>query len=249
MKRRFFCSASALPILFAGPAIAADMPLKAPAPPVSVFNWTGFYAGVNAGGSWGRAQSDLAISGFATTLAVSDSVNPTGAVGGGQLGFNWQVDPHWLVGVEADLQASGERASGRRFDTVDFEGVTTNYEAKIDWFGTVRGRIGYTFDRRLLLYATGGLAYGRVAVSGTSNDTFLAFGTTTAFSNASTNTGWTAGAGIEGVLWGPRWTWKVEYLYLDLGRVDNAVTAGPTTTRATTRFTDNVVRAGLNFHF
>lgn len=250
MKSRFFCSASALSILFAGPAIAADMPLKAAPPPVSIYNWTGFYAGVNAGGSWGRAQSDLVMTGFATTLAASDTVSPAGAIGGGQLGYNWQVNPNWLIGVEADIQASGERASGSRFDTVDFEGVTTNYEAKIDWFGTVRGRLGYTFDRRLMLYATGGLAYGHVAISGTSNVAFGLASTTTAFSNTSTNTGWTVGGGIEGFAWSPRWTWKVEYLYLDLGTLSNtAVTARIVTTRASTRFTDNIARAGLNFHF
>jgi outer membrane immunogenic protein len=250
MKSRFFCSVSALPILFAGPAIAADMPLKAPAPPVSVFSWTGFYAGPNAGGSWGHAQSDFAISGFASTVAVSDSVNPDGVVGGGQLGYNWQLDPNWLIGVEADIQASGEKASGRRFDTVDIEGVTTNYETRIDWFGTVRGRLGYSFDRRILFYATGGLAYGHISISGTSNDVFRAATTTTAFSNANTNTGWTVGGGIEGVAWSPRWTWKVEYLYLDFGTLSNTVvSAGVTTTTAKTRFTDNVVRAGLNFHF
>ena len=247
MKSRFFCSVSALPILLAGPVSAADMPLKAPAPPVNVFNWTGFYAGLNAGGSWGRARSDLAISGFATTVAVSDSVSPDGVVGGGQLGYNWQLDPNWLIGVEADIQASGEKASGRRFDNVDFEGVTTNYETKIDWFGTVRGRLGYSFDRRILLFATGGLAYGRMSISGTSSTVFRE--ATTAFFNADVNTGWTVGGGVEGIAWNPRWTWKVEYLYLDFGKLDSAVSAGLTTTHATTRFTDNLVRAGLNFHF
>ena len=64
--------------------------------------------------------------------------------------------------MEADIQGSGEKASGTRFDTVDFEGVTTNYETKIEWFGTVRGRLGYVLDRRILLYATAGLAYGQL---------------------------------------------------------------------------------------
>jgi outer membrane immunogenic protein len=125
--------------------------------------------------------------------------------------------------------------------------VTTSYEAKIDWFGTLRGRLGYSFDRRILVYATGGLAYGHVSLSGTSSTAFLA--ATTPFSNAVVNTGWTVGGGVEGFAWSPRWTWKVEYLYLDLGKLNSAVTAGLTTTRATTAFTDNVVRAGLNFHF
>jgi outer membrane immunogenic protein len=251
MDRRFLRSVTALPVLFAGPAIAADMPLKAPpAPPASVFSWTGFYAGLNAGGSWGRARSEFNISDF-TSTAASDAVNPDGVIGGGQLGYNWQLDPNWLIGAEADIQASTEKASTTRFDTVDGEGVTTNYEAKIDWFGTVRGRLGYVFDRRILLYATGGLAYGRVAISGTSNDSLLGGATlsTTAFSNADINTGWTAGAGVEGVAWDSRWTWKVEYLYLDLGSIDAAVASGLTMTHATTKFTDNVVRAGLNLHF
>jgi len=251
MKSRFLCSASALPVLLAGPAMAADMPLKAPPPPpATLFSWTGFYAGLNAGGSWSRARSDFGISSFATSIAASDSVGPDGVIGGGQLGYNWQLDPNWLIGAEADIQASGEKASSTRFDTVDVEGVTTNYETKIEWFGTARGRFGYVFDRRILLYATGGLAYGRVSISGTSSDIFGgATLSSTAFSNADVNTGWTAGGGVESVAWDPRWTWKVEYLYLDLGTLDAAVSSGLTTTHATTKFTDHVVRGGLNFHF
>ena len=228
-------------------ALAGNLAVNPHQAPAPVFDpWRGWYAGGNVGGSWGRSRSDFAISGFATTIAASDSVSPDGVIGGGQLGFNWQLDPNWLIGAEADIQGAGEKASGTRFDTVDFEGVTTNHETKIEWFGTVRGRLGYVFDRRILLYATGGLAYGRVSISGTSS---AVFGATTAFSNANVNTGWTAGGGVESVAWDPRWTWKVEYLYLDLGTVDSAVASGLTTTHATTKFTDHVVRAGLNFHF
>jgi outer membrane immunogenic protein len=111
MNSRFFRSASALPVLFAGPAIAADMPLKAPPPAAPALSWTGFYAGLNAGGSWGRARSDVDISGLATSVTVLDSVSPDGVIGGGQLGYNWQLDSNWLVGAEADIQASGEKAS------------------------------------------------------------------------------------------------------------------------------------------
>ena len=234
------CGAQALA---ANPVV--DPPNQASAP---VFNpWMGWYAGGNVGGSWGRAQSDFSISGFATTVTASNSVRPDGVIGGGQLGYNWQLDPNWLIGVETDIQASGERASDTRFDTVDFEGVTTNYETKIEWFGTLRGRVGYVFDRRTLLYATGGLAYGRVSISGTSSTVPII--RTTAFSNADVNPGWTVGGGIEGVAWDPRWTWKVEYLFVDLGALDAVVAAGLTTTHVTTKFTDYVARAGLNFHF
>jgi outer membrane immunogenic protein len=227
---------------------AVTPPYHAPAP---VFDpWMGWYAGANIGGSWGRSRSDFGISGFATSISASDSVTPDGVIGGGQLGYNWRLDPNWLIGAEADIQASGEKASGGRFDTVDFEGVTTNYETKIEWFGTVRGRLGYVFDRRILLYATGGLAYGRVSISGTSTDTFgIATLSSTAFSNSNVNTGWTAGGGVEAMGWDPRWTWKVEYLYLDLGTLDAAVSSQFIKTHSTSKFTDHVVRGGLNFHF
>ena len=206
----------------------------------------GWYAGVNLGGSWGRARSDFILS-SGSSVAPSGSVNPDGVIGGGQLGYNWHLDPNWLIGVEGDIQGSGEAASTTRFDTVDVEGVTTAYQAKVDWFGTIRGRVGYAFDRRILLYATGGLAYGGVSISGTSSDNNSR--STAAFSNGNVNTGWTAGGGVEGVAWNPQWTWKIEYLYLDLGSVDTAVSSGFTKTHTTTNFTDNVLRGGLNFHF
>jgi outer membrane immunogenic protein len=217
-------------------------PYLAPAVP-----WVGWYAGVNIGGSWARAQTDFAITGFlSTTIGASDSLTGTGVIGGGQIGYNWLVDPNWLIGAEADIQGSGAKASATRFDTADGEGVTTNYQAKIDWFGTVRGRVGYVYDRRILLYATGGLAYGNVSVSGTS---IPALGSPVAFSNSDVNVGWTVGAGVEGMAWDPRWTWKVEYLYLDLGSLDSAVATSFIRTHATTNFTDQIVRAGLNFHY
>ena len=250
MKSSLLCSVGALPVLLGASAIAADLPLKAPPPPTTVFSWTSFYAGVNAGGSWGRAQSDFLISDAASSIASSGSVRPDGVIGGGQLGYNWQIDPKWIMGVEADIQASGEKASTERFDAVDVEGVTTNYETKIGWFGTARARVGYVFDRRFLLYATGGFAYGRVSISGMSNNVFGgATLSSTAFSNAHLNTGWTAGGGVEAIASNPQWTWKVEYLYLDLGSLDAAVSSGLTTTSVTTKFTDHVVRGGLNFHF
>lgn len=233
-------------------ALAADLgvnpPFKAPAPVFAP--WMSWYVGGNVGGSWGRARSDFGISSFDTSISASQSVRGNGVIGGGQLGYNWQLDPNWLIGVEADIQASGEKASGTRFDTVDIEGVTTNYETKVEWFGTARGRLGYVFDRRILLYATAGLAYGRVSISGTSKDTFGGITlSSTAFSNANVNAGWTVGGGVEGVAWDPRWTWKAEYLYLDLGTLDAAASSVLTSTHIETKFTDHVVRAGLNFHF
>lgn len=217
--------------------------------PVPQFDpWMGWYAGGTLGGSWGRAQSNFAVSVLAAPAAVSNPVNPDGVIGGGQLGYNWELNPNWLIGAEADIQGSGEKADGR-FAIVDTEGVSANYEAKIEWFGTIRGRFGYIVDRRLLLYATGGLAYGRVSLAGTASNTVVASVFSTAFSSAAVNAGWTAGGGVEGVAWDPRWTWKVEYLYLDLGALNSAAAPEFATIHASTKFTDQVVRGGLNFHF
>jgi outer membrane immunogenic protein len=152
----------------------------------------------------------------------------------------------------------------------------SNYQAKIDWFGTVRGRLGLLVSDQLLIYGTGGLAYGRVAVSGgtnvsaqitdLSNPALCCFfaPATAAFSASKTNVGFAVGAGIEGRLfWLPaNWTWKVEYLYLDLGSVDTTSSfVLPSLSSATvfspitgtinthTHFTDNIVRVGLNYQF
>jgi len=149
----------------------------------------------------------------------------------------------------------------------------TSYEAKIEWFGTVRGRLGFLINNQVLVYATGGLAYGKVGVSGNSivngsvigpsfTAPFNAAGAT-AFNESRTNIGWTVGTGIEGrfAYWLPAsWTWKLEYLYLDLGSLDTTnpfppaqaayfttLFTGPFTTH--THFTDNIVRVGLNYQF
>lgn len=120
---------------------------------------------------------------------------------------------------------------------------------KIDWFGTVRGRAGVLVDPKVLLYATGGLAYGEVKTSETVGIV------PTAFSSTTTNVGWTVGAGVEGVL-GGSWTAKLEYLYVDLGKASGtyitpstAFGGGFLTSSYSSRITDNVLRVGVNYKF
>jgi outer membrane immunogenic protein len=288
MKKLPFIAAVAA--LIATPVLAADMavkmPVKAPPPmPAPVYNWTGWYVGGNLGYSWAKANTDFdaqpvtvnaTVNGGPYTFDIpgftgSQSVKPAGMIGGGQIGYNWQYSPTWVAGLEADIQASGEKHSNS-FTTSstspDVDGgigllhligtAVTNYEAKISWFGTVRGRIGYLWDR-LMLYATGGLAYGEVGVNGTSTVNSRLFASTfsiaTALGHSQINAGWTLGAGLEGPLIG-NWTLKAEYLYIDLGSLNDpdlpstvigSVTGGQTTTR--THFTDNILRIGLNYQF
>jgi outer membrane immunogenic protein len=269
-----------------GSALAADVRLpvyKAP-PPVAVYSWTGFYVGGNIGYSWGKADTEVAIPGFSVDALIgvldipgatfSDSNKLKGIIGGGQIGYNVQTG-RWVFGLELDWQASGEKGGATRsnafvvqegdcpiFCTFSQGTAATQYEAKILWFGTARGRVGYAADG-LLLYGTGGLAYGRVKVAGTNTVTGAVtecsiiggcetnpLAAATAFDRSKVNIGWTLGAGIEGAFAQLRnWTWKLEYLYLDLGSLDASAVTPLGTVTTHTRFTDHVVRLGLNVRF
>jgi opacity protein-like surface antigen len=188
--RKLLITAAAFATLLGTPALAADMPLKAPPPPPPIVSWTGFYVGGNVGYSWGDPRTDAAGSGTAPTFnfgpplsfpfpfAFTDSnaARLKGAIGGGQIGYNYQVAPRWLLGLEADFQGSGERGSNSLVDqisaplcfsassppptcvatTPSTTGAVTGYEAKIGWFGTVRGRAGFLLTDQILVYGTGG---------------------------------------------------------------------------------------------
>jgi outer membrane immunogenic protein len=166
---------------------ASGSAFAAPAP-APVDNWTGWYAGVNAGASFGGAKTDfnaapvtltavpVGLPGVSTTfpgaggLAGSDTEHPSGFIGGGQIGYNWQYSPFIVVGLEADFQGALERDSSTLTNPFSFAVRTTagrsvmptgtaltNYSTQIDWFGTVRGRIGYVWGNgQVLSYVTGG---------------------------------------------------------------------------------------------
>jgi outer membrane immunogenic protein len=265
----------ALTALISVPAFAADMPMKAAPPAAATYTWTGWYVGANAGYGGGDPRSNTTLSGLGTgaggvlttpaTVSHSDPFKFSGAVGGFQAGYNWQAWNRWIAGVEADWQATSENASLHYLDPYGFimlplgpgaGAAATDYKASILWFGTVRGRVGYAWDDRFFLYATSGLAYGRARLSGTVNDSgtaglippfVVAYNGTSSFNVAQTRVGWTIGGGIEGALIN-NWTWKAEYLYVDLGAM-NATVAGPFTGETVAlhaRLTDNIVRAGVN---
>jgi outer membrane immunogenic protein len=254
-------------VLAIAPISAASA--KDPPPPSQAeYNWSGFYVGGNIGYAWGNAVNTVSFADPAFPAPISDSHTESGTlssfIGGGQFGYNWQTLSHVVLGFEADWQDSSQGASSTFVDAfavfdpripgVARDTVTANDDAKISWFGTVRGRVGYAWDS-LLLYGTAGVAYGKVKFEGAVKENFsdvIGFTATTPFSVSRVNAGWTAGAGIEGVLT-RNWTWRIEYLYLDLGSIaSNATPAVPVGTEsisAQSRFTDNILRAGLNFQF
>ncbi|MGI8568075.1 MAG: outer membrane protein [Methylocella sp.] len=267
-----------------GAAFAADLPSRAPPPvylpPPPVFTWTGLYIGLNAGYEWAASRNVetttvpvFAAPTFETELALSSAlatgtahVNPNGFIGGGQIGYNLQFANNFVVGIEADIQGlAGTHATGSFSgsgvplpgETID---STVQSNKRIDYLGTVRGRLGFTITPTLLVYGTGGLAYGGVEAATGIGQTNLPFGGFGSFGNISNSrVGWTAGGGLEW-LFAPNWSAKVEYLYYDLGRVTYGLSPLTLTDAAggvlyssapfsTTRFNGNIVRAGLNYHF
>ena len=214
-------------------AAAADLPrpvYKAPAVvPVPVFSWTGFYIGLNAGYGWGSGDGTI-TEGILGSGPISGK--SSGFLGGGQLGYNWQYGPV-VFGIETDFQ--GTTAKGTVTATTPaYSMVGTEKEP---WFGTIRGRLGYAFDRTMI-YATGGGLYGQSKLTGT--DTAVG-----AFSNSATYWTWTVGGGIEH-MFVPNWSFKVEYLYA--GTPDKNPSP-PLTTALSGSVHANIVRAGINYHF
>ncbi|MER8807813.1 porin family protein [Mesorhizobium australicum] len=175
-----------------GSAYAADAIVSEPVPVAASFDWTGAYIGVNAGGGFGTFN--LAPSGGAPG---SIDIDASGFLGGVQAGYNWQVG-QFVYGVEADFQGSDIKAD------LSFGGPG-GLETKVDWFGTVRARLGYTPVDRFMIYGTGGLAYGHEKISAPGLDL------------SKTRVGWTVGAGAEYAITN-NWSFKSEYLYTDLGK-------------------------------
>jgi outer membrane immunogenic protein len=211
----------------AAAAQAADIPIRppvykgAPRSVIAYYNWTGFYVGLNAGYAFGSSSWDN----------PPVTVKPTGYLIGGTAGYNWQSGA-LVYGLEGDLA----------WAMVD--GSTTcgagTCEIEHRWLSTLRGRIGYAFDR-FMVYGTAGGAYGNVRATNTA--------ATPGMSGANaTELGWTAGAGLEYAFLG-NWTAKLEYLYVDLGSFNCVACAvgGAATNNVT--FTENLVRAGINYKF
>jgi outer membrane immunogenic protein len=223
MKRTILASVMLACGAFAGAAVAADMYPRYPQQPYveapiynSIYNWTGFYLGLNGGGGWGHSSWDRA-----------GGLDLSGGVVGGTAGFNWQTG-QIVLGIEADADWSG--VSGSTSTLCPAGCATTN-----DGLGTVRGRLGFAFDR-FLPYVTGGLAVGDIHA------------TTPGFAGATqTNLGWTVGAGLEFAFLG-NWSAKAEYLHIDLGSFNCGLSCG-LATPDNISFSADLVRGGINYRF
>jgi outer membrane immunogenic protein len=234
---------------------------KAPAYIVPAYSWSGGYIGVNVGYGWGRS-SDTASLGLGPPGLFTETANLTmnGILGGGQIGFNVQMQ-NWVFGAEGDFQGTNQVAHHSftcpagvcssvllgGFLPVPGPAVAVTTSQQLDFFGTIRGRAGIAVIPEVLLYATGGLAYGQVDT----NSNVLG-----ATRQQNYDVGWVVGAGIEGAF-GGGWSVRLEYLYLDLGNLSGqfstgVIAAGGAATLVqgfNSRVTDNIVRVGVNYTF
>jgi outer membrane immunogenic protein len=250
-------------LLSSGPASAADIApqiTKAPPAIAPAWSWTGFYIGGNIGYGFTTDRTVTTVGQTAINNAtVADGARPTnfslendGFLAGGQIGYNWQFGSY-VLGVEADIQYTDFRDSVNVVTTgVAFPGTRNNlFSQELEFLGTVRGRLGWTWDRTLI-YATGGFAYGEV------NSATNFFGPLPAnvlqFAGSTRNieTGFTVGGGIEHAF-APNWSVKAEYLYYDLGDTTVATNVIPgsggvgTGYNVTFRNDGHIARVGLNY--
>jgi outer membrane immunogenic protein len=234
MNRHFvWALASIISLGAAGQAMAADMAVKAPpmAAPAMIYNWTGGYVGLNAGGVFDDSRIDVYPTGCFLTSALcgggpavnpirSDSIDMSQArfTGGGQAGYNWQRE-RYVFGVEGDINWTGinDSAVTTKVLAAPLVGSMVHAETlKQDWLATIRGRVGYTVTPAVLLYATGGLAVAHVQTAAAI--AFTATPDTYAGSSDQIRAGWTVGGGGEWMV-AKNWSVKAEYLYVDLGKV------------------------------
>jgi outer membrane immunogenic protein len=263
------------PVYTAATSDGGGMYRKAPPVQLAVYNWTGLYVGANVGAGVARNQTSTPLSLINNTAGTAQNnfdaeqftLSPLGAIGGGQIGYNWQVTPNWVFGIETDFQGSGQKDTvclGCIFISAGGQSgqLGTVLTQRIDWFGTARGRLGWT-SGPALFYATGGLAYGHISTDETVNTIPFLTGVSTAARFNETRLGWTAGGGIEAHLFG-NWTAKAEYLYMDLGDVSGSVTAPQTviplnvnpnnvniseTRGFSSAVHDHILRVGVNYKF
>lgn len=245
MKKLWLAAVAGL-ALSTSAVFAADLGqpyVKAPpAPPPALPSWTGFYIGVNGGWGWNKDTGDLFCAGVFCAEATGNILKPEGGLAGGQIGYNWQSGIV-VYGIEADIQWADIH------DSKTVAAVSVGHfdaSQKLDWFGTVRGRIGITpWSQNALLYLTGGLIYG-----GEKTEASLEFGRESiVVSDSTTRTGGTVGVGLE-YLFTQNFSAKIEGLWYDMGHRDLLIAnLGGAADTSHFNYQGVMVRGGLDWHF
>ncbi len=237
-------------VALAGTALAADLPTRAPppvyVPPVPIFTWTGIYVGGDIGYAWGTVNANAGDN-FGDFRSFSTTDN--GVIGGGHVGYNLQLN-QWVIGLEGDVDGSSLSKSGSGILVIPalfdaggpFGGlIPATVSASLDVQGSIRGRLGYAWDR-VLLYGTGGVSFGGFRAS---IDTPFGYA-----ERSNTRVGWTAGGGIEYAVTN-NWSIRAEYRYTKYG--NNTIYAdgifGAIGGFANAKFEENRVTVGFSYKF
>lgn len=240
-------------------AFAADLPLKAPTPAPLASSWTGFYIGGDLGGAWSRntgtwspLPSEFAFGAF----GISGSNGGSGFIGGVHAGYNWQFAPTWVAGIEGDwswTKAGGSFSQPWSSNPPPGPGPVgsfTSMGSTLDWLASIRGRVGYVVMPNLMVYATGGAAWGKLDYTANNSNGFT-YATTVAVS--STQTGYVVGGGLE---WGftRNWLLRGEYLYYRLNGAPSVIAQSVSYPTFPSGYSwsstnVNVARLGLSYKF
>jgi outer membrane immunogenic protein len=239
LKARLYLLSTVSALALSGATSAADLPVKAPPLAPVIISWAGPYIGLHGGIGWLHASQTITagtpLATCTTTGGATCDLDATGAVFGGQVGYNWQ-QREWVFGIEADASWTSLKK------TVSFSPFGTAFSHvihdKISWLSSVRGRLGWAMGDTLF-YATGGLAIanfdaGWFRIGGAARAQF-----------DKTTTGWVAGGGIEKIF-SRNWSARAEFLHYGLGKTLLTSTIGGTYTTAF-RHDVSVVRLGVNF--
>lgn len=241
-------------------AIAADMPAPLTKAPPPLPTWTGWYIGINGAGfssvsnNIGIAGTDTGTAGLGAALAAGAIPAPinlqyNGWLLGGTIGYNWQLNPLWVVGLEGDFDGGKAKSTFATTGTP----ITTSAVRELDDLGLVRARLGMTVLAPLVTYVTGGLAFGERKLGIGAVDPAVALPPLSAFNEVSNlGVGWTVGGGLE-YMFGPHWSFKGEFVYVDLGRTSSTISysypGNTSSLTATVRDHEEIVLAGVNYRF
>jgi outer membrane immunogenic protein len=228
----------------AGQAFAADLPARKEAPvyvaPAPIYNWTGFYLGVDIGGSWGNAN--LWVPGNYGN-SFSHNASNDGVIGGGFIGYNYQIN-NFVLGLQGEFDGTGN-GNSRYTSPVGYYSDVYQTSFNQDWIASIDGRLGYSAPSwdRFLVYAIGGVAWSQQSADLTNLTT--GYGV----SRSNTRTGYDVGGGLE-YAFTNNWTGRIEYRYYNFGS-NNTVWNDGILNGAfyRTTLTDNVVRVGLAYKF
>jgi len=228
-------AAAAIAVAAYRPALAADLPAPSLPPPLpaAIYNWTGFYLGINGGFGTGTSNWSDGV------IGTTGSFPTSGFLVGGTAGVNYQI-AEYVFGIESDGDWTNLRGnSGSTCGGI--AAVVTppvSCQTQSRWLATVRGRVGYAFDR-ILLYGTAGAAFGNVQTGLNPPSTF----------DSAVEAGWTIGAGVE-VAFAQNWTAKAEYLFVDLPNATCTTAANcGGAAGSIVSFNENIIRAGVNYKF